>query len=99
MPNNGINFGPDLLMSAKVSASLLPKIGMAWHPWASRNQHHSSASLIRPIWRIFKGLEAADMVCFNNNAAPAAARNETTHYAFYELQEACYIMFWHCNIN
>jgi hypothetical protein len=24
--------------------------------------HYYGASLIRPIWRIFKGLEAADMV-------------------------------------
>ena len=33
---------------------------MALHPWATRSQHHSVASLIRPIWRIFKGLEAAE---------------------------------------
>jgi hypothetical protein len=32
------------------------------HYQANRSQHHSAASLIRPIWRIFKGLEAADMV-------------------------------------
>ena len=38
------------------------KSGMAWHPWAIRSQNHSVTSLIRPIVRILKGLEAADMV-------------------------------------
>jgi hypothetical protein len=61
MTTNGMAFGPDLLGSAKLSASRLAKIGMACHPWASRTQHHSAISLIRPIWRIFKGLEAADI--------------------------------------
>jgi hypothetical protein len=50
-----MTFGPDLLMSAKFSARHSPKIGMAWPPWAVRSQHHSVASLIKPIWRIFKG--------------------------------------------
>ena len=45
-----------------ISASHHPKVGMAWHPWAIISQHHSSASLIISIWRIFKGLEAAGMV-------------------------------------
>ena len=43
-------------------SQLMSKIGMDWHPWATRSQNHSSSSLIRPIWRIFKGLEATDMV-------------------------------------
>jgi hypothetical protein len=57
-------------MSAKLSASRSPKIGMAWHSQAQaiRSQHHSVASLIRPIWRIFKGLETADMVFITTNA-------------------------------
>jgi hypothetical protein len=62
MTTNAMIFGPDLLMSAKLSASHSPKIGMAWHSQAIRSQHHSVASLIRPIWRIFKDLEPADMV-------------------------------------
>jgi hypothetical protein len=62
MTTNAMMFGSDLLMSAKLSASSCPKIGMALHPWATGSQHHFAASLIRPIWRIFKGLEAADMV-------------------------------------
>jgi hypothetical protein len=49
-------------MSAKLAASHSPKIRMAWHSQDIRSQHNSVASLIRPIWRIFKGLEAADMV-------------------------------------
>jgi hypothetical protein len=61
MTTNGMAFDPNMLVSAKLSASHLPKIGMAWHPWASRSQHHSAISFIRPIWRIFKGLEAADI--------------------------------------
>jgi hypothetical protein len=62
MTTNAMTFGPDLLMSAKLSSSaisLLAKIAKACH---RASQHHSAASLFRPIWRIFKGLEAADMV-------------------------------------
>jgi hypothetical protein len=35
---------------------------MAWYPGSIRSKHHSAASLIRPIWRIFKGLKAADLL-------------------------------------
>jgi hypothetical protein len=62
MTTNAMTFGPDLLMSAKLSLGFQAKSGMAWHPWANRSQHHSAASLIRPIWRIFEGLGAADVV-------------------------------------
>jgi hypothetical protein len=63
MTTNAMTFGPDLLLrDAKLSASSFPNIGMAWHTLATRSQFHSSASLIRPKWRISKGLEAADMV-------------------------------------
>jgi hypothetical protein len=46
---NAMIFGPDLLMSAKLSAGHHPKVGMAWHPWAIIIQHHSAASLIRAV--------------------------------------------------
>jgi hypothetical protein len=46
MTTNGMAFGPDLLGNAKLSASHLPNIGMAFHPWASRSQHHSAACSI-----------------------------------------------------
>jgi hypothetical protein len=36
-------FGPDLLMSAKLSASCNPKIGMAWHPGQEPAQLCSSS--------------------------------------------------------
>jgi hypothetical protein len=49
MTTNTMAFGPDLLMSAKLSASGHPKIGMAWHTLAIMSQHHSAASFIRPI--------------------------------------------------
>jgi hypothetical protein len=63
MTTNAMTFGPDLLVIAKLSAGIChPKIGMAWHTWATRTWYPSAASLIRPIWRIFKGLEVADMV-------------------------------------
>jgi hypothetical protein len=61
---NAITFGQDLgdIMSAKLSASFHPKNDMAWHPWTTRSQKHSSASFIRPIWRTLMGLEAAGLV-------------------------------------
>jgi hypothetical protein len=62
MTTNVMTFGSDLLVSAKLISQLPHKTGMAWHSWAIRSQHHSAASLIRPIWRIFKGLDAADQV-------------------------------------
>jgi hypothetical protein len=42
MTTNAMTFGPDLLMSTKLSASRSPKVGMAWPLWAIRSQHHSS---------------------------------------------------------
>jgi hypothetical protein len=48
MTTNAMTFGfigPDLLLSAKLSASSFQKISMTWHTLATRNQHHSSASL------------------------------------------------------
>jgi hypothetical protein len=62
MTTNAMTFGQDFLVSAKLSASFNTKNAIAWHPWAIRSQNHSATSLIRPIWRIFKGLEAADVV-------------------------------------
>ena len=52
----------DCLLSAKLSANCIPKLGTALHQWASRGQCHTATSLIRPLWRIFNGLEATDMV-------------------------------------
>jgi hypothetical protein len=96
MTTNAMIFGSDLLMSIKLSAIRRPKIGMAWHPWATRSQHHSAASLISPILRIFKfkGLEAADGIVFllclhidivyilKAAAAAAVEKEENTHISY-----------------
>jgi hypothetical protein len=63
MTANAMSFGSDLQMnSVKLSANCSPKLGMAWHQWSSRSQHHIVTPLMRPIWSIFNGLEATQMV-------------------------------------
>jgi hypothetical protein len=46
MTTNAVTFGQDLLMSAKLSASRHPKIGMAWHPWGHQDQEPAPLFII-----------------------------------------------------
>jgi hypothetical protein len=58
----GISFGSDLRIYAKLSANCSPKIVMACHQWLNKSHYHIATSLIRPMRRIFNGLEAIFLV-------------------------------------